>query len=247
MLTARSLHPEFPPVHKIGVLTGGTTMFRKFLGGLTSTAVVAGMVAAGVVATATPAAANFQVPVAPGSGDPVPTTRRATTRRWPSQCGLDFGLVLDSSGSIGNTGIANLKTAANAFVDSLVDTGSKVAVTSFSTNSPGTGGTNLAPTALTSANLTTIKNSYDNLQFQRVDELAGRPGEDGRLRRLDRQRPRPDGVHHRRQPEHHQHQYRWPVQRRRQGRGEPGHHHRQRHEDRRHEDVRHRGGHHHLR
>ena len=76
---------------------------------------------------------------------------------------MEFGLVLDSSGSIGDTGIANLKTAANAFVDSLVDTGSKVAVTSFSTTSPGTGGVNLAPTALTSANLPTVKNSYDNL------------------------------------------------------------------------------------
>ncbi|MBK6761965.1 MAG: VWA domain-containing protein [Micrococcales bacterium] len=115
------------------------------------------------MATATPAAASFQVPVAPGSGDSGFYNTSSDNPTLPSQCGLDFGLVLDSSGSIGNTGIANLKTAANAFVDSLVDTGSRVAVTSFSTSSPGTGGTNLAPTALTSANLNTIKNSYANL------------------------------------------------------------------------------------
>ncbi len=130
-------------------------MFRKFLGGLTSTAVVAGMVAAGVVATATPAAAAFTIS---------PYNQSTDNPTLASQCGLDFGLVLDSSGSIGDTGIANLKTAANAFVDSLVDTGSKVAVTSFSTTSPGTGGTNLAPTNLTAANVNTIKNSYANLQ-----------------------------------------------------------------------------------
>ncbi len=130
-------------------------MFRKFLGGLTSTAVVAGMVAAGVVATATPAAAAFTIS---------PYNQSTDNPTLASQCGLDFGLVLDSSGSIGDTGIANLKTAANAFVDSLVDTGSKVAVTSFSTTSPGTGGTNLAPTNLTAANVNTIKNSYSNLQ-----------------------------------------------------------------------------------
>ncbi|MBK6761959.1 MAG: VWA domain-containing protein [Micrococcales bacterium] len=106
------------------------------------------------MATATPAAAAFTIS---------PYNQSTDNPTLASQCGLDFGLVLDSSGSIGNTGIANLKTAANAFVDSLVDTGSKVAVTSFSTTSPGTGGTNLAPTALTSANLTTVKNSYNNL------------------------------------------------------------------------------------
>ncbi|TXH30401.1 MAG: VWA domain-containing protein, partial [Actinobacteria bacterium] len=129
-------------------------MFRKFLGALTSTAVVAGLATAGVVAAATPAAAAFTIsPYAQSNDNPT----------LASQCGLDFGLVLDSSGSIGNTGIANLKTAANAFVDALVDTGSKVAVTSFSTTSPGSGGVNLAPTALTSANIGTVKNSYQNL------------------------------------------------------------------------------------
>lgn len=80
-----------------------------------------------------------------------------------SQCGLDFALILDSSGSIGSTGIANLKSASNAFVESLADTGSNVSVTSFATASPGVGGTNLAPTALTTVNLPTIKGSYKDL------------------------------------------------------------------------------------
>jgi hypothetical protein len=80
-----------------------------------------------------------------------------------SQCGLDLALILDASGSIGETGIANLKLASDAFVDSLADTGSKVSVTSFATSSPGVGGSNLAPVALTSANLTTIKASYKDL------------------------------------------------------------------------------------
>ena len=84
-----------------------------------------------------------------------------------AKCGLDFALVLDSSGSIGDTGITNLKTAANAFVESLVDTGSYVSQVSFSTSSPGrflpNSGGNLGPLALTSANLTTVKDSYKNL------------------------------------------------------------------------------------
>ena len=139
---------------RIGEKTGGTTMFKKLLGGLTSTAVVAGLVSAGVIATAAPAAADFTVsPYNPSKDNPT----------LASQCGLDFGLVLDSSGSIGNTGITNLKLAADAFVDSLKDTGSRVAVTSFSTTSPGVGGTNLPPTALTSANLATVKASYSGL------------------------------------------------------------------------------------
>ena len=117
-------------------------MFRKLLSGLTSTAVVAGLATAGAVAVAAPAAAvdTFNIP---------PYKDSQNNPTLASQCGLDFGLVLDASGSIGDTGIANLKTAADAFVDALVDTGSNVAVTSFSTGSPGDGGTNLEPTALT--------------------------------------------------------------------------------------------------
>ncbi len=106
----------------------------------------------GLAVAATPATAN---PVAYDPSDPNPALS--------SQCGLDLALILDSSGSIGSTGIANLKLASDAFVDSLADTGSKISVTSFATGSPGDGGTNLAPVALTSANLTTIKASYKDL------------------------------------------------------------------------------------
>ena len=136
-------------------------MFRKLLSAVTSTAVVAGLVTAGAVATAAPAAAVDAVPQISGFATQTANPDLA------SKCGLNFGLVLDSSGSIGGNGIANLKLAANAFVDSLVDTGSKVSVTSFSTRSPGTGSNptpaNLAATDLTTANLTTIKNSYSGL------------------------------------------------------------------------------------
>ena len=87
-------------------------MFRKLLSGLTSTAVVAGLATAGAVAVAAPAAAvdTFNIP---------PYKDSQNNPTLASQCGLDFGLVLDASGSIGDTGIANLKTAADAFVDAL--------------------------------------------------------------------------------------------------------------------------------
>ena len=79
----------------------------KVLAALTSLGVTASMMALGGAASAT---TQDYTP-----SDPNPTLA--------AQCGLDFGLVLDSSGSIGNTGIQNLKTATNAFVDARVDTG----------------------------------------------------------------------------------------------------------------------------
>src|SRR5690606_15041027 len=119
----------------------------KVLAALTSLGVTASMMAFGGAAAAT-------------TQDYTPSLPNP---QLEAQCGLDFGLVLDSSGSIGNTGIQNLKNATDAFVDALVDTGSTVAVTSFSTSSPGSGGANLTPTALTSANLAGIKASYSGL------------------------------------------------------------------------------------
>lgn len=62
-----------------------------------------------------------------------------------ARAGLDFALVLDTSGSMGIEGIAHLKAAVDAFVMALVDTGSSVSVTSFSTVSPGLGGVNRLP------------------------------------------------------------------------------------------------------
>lgn len=74
-------------------------------------------------------------------------------------CGLDFTLVLDTSGSIDGPGMINLKKAADAFVDSLVDTGSKLSISSYAT----IGSVLLPATALTGTNLTDIKASYNSL------------------------------------------------------------------------------------
>ena len=82
---------------------------KKVLAALTSLGVTASMMALGGAASAT-------------TQDYTPSLPNPTLE---AQCGLDFGLVLDSSGSIGNTGIQDLKDATDAFVDALVDTGSR--------------------------------------------------------------------------------------------------------------------------
>ncbi|WP_022888259.1 VWA domain-containing protein [Agromyces italicus] len=74
-------------------------------------------------------------------------------------CGIDFALVLDKSGSIGGAGIANLKSAANAFTAALVDTGSQVSVTAFDQDAAVL----LGATDLTSANLAAVQGSYAGL------------------------------------------------------------------------------------
>lgn len=51
-------------------------------------------------------------------------------------CGLNVALILDTSGSVGSD-MPNLKTAADTFVTSLQGTPSRMALFSFSTNSPG--------------------------------------------------------------------------------------------------------------
>ena len=49
-------------------------------------------------------------------------------------CGLEFALVIDRSGSVSGAGAsATVRNAANAFLEALVDTGSKVSLTSFAT------------------------------------------------------------------------------------------------------------------
>lgn len=122
-------------------------VLKRAVGAITSAGVLAALL---VGAGATPGSATEYFP-----SDPNPDLN--------AQCGLNFGLVLDSSGSIGDTGIQNLKDASTSFVESLADTGSTVSVTSFSTQSPGSGGTNLEPTALSTSNLPTIKDSYKDL------------------------------------------------------------------------------------
>lgn len=74
-------------------------------------------------------------------------------------CGIDFALVLDKSGSIGEAGIADLKAAADAFTAALVDTGSQVSVTSFDQDAAVL----LGATDLTSANLAAVQGSYAGL------------------------------------------------------------------------------------
>jgi hypothetical protein len=122
-------------------------VLKRAVGAITSAGVLAALL---VGVGATPGSATEYLP-----SDPNPDLN--------AQCGLNFGLVLDSSGSIGETGIQNLKDASTSFVESLADTGSTVSVTSFSTKSPGSGGTNLEPTALSTSNLPTIKDSYKDL------------------------------------------------------------------------------------
>ena len=83
------------------------------------------------------------------------TERKASGGIWqdsrvnpvlPVTCGLRVGLVLDFSGSTGPFN-AQLKQAANTFVDSLVGTPSSMALFSFSYNSPAEGATQNFPTA----------------------------------------------------------------------------------------------------
>ncbi|MFB9642918.1 VWA domain-containing protein [Agromyces lapidis] len=74
-------------------------------------------------------------------------------------CGIDFALVLDKSGSIGDAGIADLKAAADAFTEALVDTGSQVSVTAFDQDAAVL----LGATDLTSGNLAAVQSSYAGL------------------------------------------------------------------------------------
>ena len=63
------------------------------------------------------------------------------------QCGLEVALVLDLSGSVTSSQLADLKAASDLFVDSLVGTPSEVALFSFSTVTPAEGATQNYPGA----------------------------------------------------------------------------------------------------
>ena len=58
------------------------------------------------------------------------------------QCGLDVAIVADTSGSLGATGIAELKSTIDQFVDAFRGTPTAMSLFSFSTVSPGLGATN---------------------------------------------------------------------------------------------------------
>jgi hypothetical protein len=71
-------------------------------------------------------------------------------------------MILDLSGSVGSD-LPNLKSAANTFVDSLVGTPSRMAIFSFSADSPATGATQNFPnltSVSTAGGATVVKNRY---------------------------------------------------------------------------------------
>ncbi|WP_066461043.1 VWA domain-containing protein [Sanguibacter suarezii] len=86
-----------------------------------------------------------------------------TNPTFPAQCGIDVALILDLSGSVAPS-LADLKTAANGFVDALTGTPSSVALFTFSSLAPAAGNPNLAATPVsTAASAETVKsqiNSY---------------------------------------------------------------------------------------
>lgn len=84
------------------------------------------------------------------SGNDTDAARSASGGIWqnsrtnpalPAQCGLNVALILDFSGSVAGEE-ANLKAAADTFVDSLTGTPSRMSLFSFSTLSPAIGGLN---------------------------------------------------------------------------------------------------------
>ena len=95
-------------------------MFRKTVGGLTASAVVAGLAAVGVVAAA-PASA---------------TTPQKAPNPQLAGCGIPVTLVLDASSSIGGPPGSSeqdqVKAAANAFLEGLKDTNSSARIVQFS-------------------------------------------------------------------------------------------------------------------
>ena len=77
-------------------------------------------------------------------------------------CGLDFALVIDRSGSVAGAGASlTVRNAAKAFLGALVDTGSRVSLTSFA----ATATVDNAATPLTSANLAGLNAKVDGLTF----------------------------------------------------------------------------------
>lgn len=70
-----------------------------------------------------------------------------TNNDVPDQCGIDVALVVDTSGSLGEAGMADEKLAMDTFVTSFRGTPTTMSLFSFSTSSPGTGAGNF-PTPL---------------------------------------------------------------------------------------------------
>ncbi|WP_156378892.1 VWA domain-containing protein [Microbacterium sp. Root61] len=75
-----------------------------------------------------------------------------------ASCGLDVALILDLSGSVGNT--TNLKTAANTFVNSLQGTPSRMSLFSFAWQTPAGGASQNFP------NLTSVSTTDQATAFK---------------------------------------------------------------------------------
>lgn len=58
---------------------------------------------------------------------------------FPAKCGIDVAIIADTSGSLGDAGIASLKSTMSAFVDAFRGTDSRMSLFSFSNLSPGAG------------------------------------------------------------------------------------------------------------
>lgn len=61
---------------------------------------------------------------------------------FPASCTLDIALIADTSGSLGATGMAEMKTLMSSFVDSFRGTPTRMGLFSFSNVSPGSAATN---------------------------------------------------------------------------------------------------------
>ncbi|MBL3699631.1 DUF11 domain-containing protein [Leucobacter luti] len=78
------------------------------------------------------------------------------------KCGIDIALIADTSGSLGATGIADMKSAMTNFVNAFIGTNTNMSLFSFSNLSPGSGASNhpaLLPVT-TTAEATTFKDQY---------------------------------------------------------------------------------------
>src|SRR5690606_25985937 len=109
----------------------------KTVGGIASTALVAGLATTGIIAAA-PASAAVPSPA------PNPTLQG---------CGIPVTLVLDASSSIGDSEQLQVKQAANAFLDGLDNTNSTARVVQFS----GTSAQIIARQPISGQGLTDLK------------------------------------------------------------------------------------------
>ncbi|TXH30922.1 MAG: VWA domain-containing protein [Actinobacteria bacterium] len=123
-------------------------MLRKTVGGIASTALVAGLATTGIIAAA-PASAAVPSPA------PNPTLQG---------CGIPVTLVLDASSSIGDSEQLQVKQAANAFLDGLDNTNSTARVVQFS----GTSAQIIARQPISGQGLTDLKDAIDTKYHDEV-------------------------------------------------------------------------------